>query len=151
MSIAPSQILYLEHGASRLYAEAIQIIENRHLCWARPTLLIQGLPEAISAEFSTHSDARQAAITTAVATPEHTHLNLYDLEGGPDLIWPLELFQIAFDVDFFSLLVQLKINPNKTSQQHSGKQLNEFIHSFWHTNANFFDAQPSELPSIDAL
>lgn len=151
MSIAPSQILYLEHGSSRLYAEAIQIVENRHLCWARPMLLIQGLPEDISTGFSTHSDSRQAAIAAAVAAPEHTSLRLYDLEGGPDLIWPLELFQIAFDVDFFSLLVHLKIKPDEVSQRNSSSQLNAFIHSFWQHNPNFFDATLTHLSSVDAL
>ena len=56
MSIVPSQILYLEHGSSRLYAEAIQVVSNRQVCWARPTLLIQKLPENVSGA------TRQAAI-----------------------------------------------------------------------------------------
>ena len=95
MSVVPSQILYLEHGSTRLYAEAIQVIEARHLCWARPTLLIQGLPVEADAA------SRQAAIALAAANPVATTLSLYDLEEAPDLIWPLELFQIAYDIDFF--------------------------------------------------
>ncbi|MGC1309627.1 MAG: hypothetical protein WA885_20585 [Phormidesmis sp.] len=132
MSVVPSQILYLEHGSSRLYAEAIQIVDTRHLCWARPTLLIQGLPEGVS------SAARQAAIASAAAAPQHSTLQLYDLENCPDLIWPLTLFQIACDIDFFSLLIQLKIHPDEASQHRSNGQLNAFIRTFWHTHADIF-------------
>jgi len=124
MSVVPSQILYLEHGSSRLYAEAIQVISTRHLCWSRPTLLIQGLPENNPLQ-------RQEAIAEAARCPEQAQLKLYDLEDAPDLIWPLTPFQIAYDLDFFSLLVQLKMNPD-SSEQVSGKaQLNRFIQHFW--------------------
>ena len=145
MSVAPSQILYLEHGSDRLYAEAIQVVENRHLCWARPTLLIQGLPD------TNRQEVRQAAIAAAASDPDHSELTLYDLEGGPDLIWPLELFQIAFDLDFFSLLVQLKMNPNEVTLRSSSSQLNAFIRSFWHNHADIFQLSVPHQPAIDAL
>lgn len=141
MSVVPSQILYLEHGSSRLYAEAIQVIDTRHLCWTRPTLLIQGLPEGSSV-------SRQDAISAAVLTPEDSRLMLYDLGGCPDLIWPLLLFQVAYDIDFFSLLIQLKISPNPIAQYSSNAQFNAFIRSFWHTHASVF--QSPELSSSDA-
>lgn len=144
MSVVPSQILYLEHGSTRLYAEAIQVVENRHLCWARPTLLIQGLPE------TNRQEVRQEAIAVAATDPAHSELTLYDLEGGPDLIWPLELFQIAFDLDFFSLLVQLKMTPNEIALRSSSSQLNAFIRSFWHSHADMFQPSMLQQPSIDA-
>jgi len=144
MSVVPSQILYLEHGSARLYAEAIQVVENRHLCWARPTLLIHGLPE------TNKQDVRQEAIAAAATAPVRSELTLYDLEGGPDLIWPLELFQIAFDLDFFSLLVQLKMNPDEIALRSSRSQLNAFIRSFWHSHADVFQPSTSQQPSIDA-
>ena len=139
MSVVPSQILYLEHGSSRLYAEAIQIVDTRHLCWTRPTLLIQGLPEDSSAH-------RQEAISAAVLSPDDSRLKLYDLGGCPDLIWPLLLFHVAYDIDFFSLLIQLKISPNSISQSSSKAQFNAFIHSFWCAHTNTFH---SELSSSD--
>lgn len=141
MSVVPSQILYLEHGASRLYAEAIQVVDTRHLCWARPTLLIQGLPEVGG------PNARQNIISLAAQDPIATDLQLYDLEDCPDLIWPLDLFHIAFDVDFFSLLVQLKINPDDRAQRRSNAQLSEFIHSFWKTHPEVFQSPAGELSS----
>lgn len=139
MSITPSQILYLEHGSSRLYAEAIQIVEARRLCWARPTLLIHGLPE------ESYSDRlidgpmtdRQTAIADAAAHPKTSTLSLYDLKDCPDLIWPTALFNIAFDIDFFALLVQLKLSPNDSPIQ-SQQQLSEFVRSFWLTHSDTF-------------
>jgi hypothetical protein len=148
MSVVPSQILYLEHGSSRLYAEAVQVIETRHLCWARPTLLIQGLPELpqnlsdnpLTSDKSTANavQIRQDAISAAAAALENSTLDLYDLENCPDLIWPLALFDIAYDIDFFSLIVQLKLNPDPIAQQKGSHQLNAFIHSFWHSHADVF-------------
>ena len=139
MSVVPSQILYLEHGSSRLYAEAIQVVDTRHLCWSRPSLLIQGLPDG--------SVGRQDAISAAVVSPEDSELQRYDLEGCPDLIWPLSLFQIAYDIDFFSLLIQLKISADDATQCSGNREFNAFIRSFWHTHATFF--QSSKLSSSD--
>ncbi len=153
MSVVPSQILYLEHGSSRLYAEAVQVIESRHLCWARPILLIQGLPQDLLQDLSENSienlpssdrsninakQSRQDVISAAAASPENSTLNLYDLENCPDLIWPLALFEIAYDVDFFSLIVQLKISRDPNAQQEGSHRLNDFIHSFWHSHTNIF-------------
>lgn len=142
MSIVPSQILYLDHSTSRLYAEAIQVVEQRCLCWARPTLLIQGLPASSSSlELRLGRQERQAAIAAAAANPTSSPLSLYDLEDCPDLIWPLALFEIACDVDFFALLVQLKINSNEIARREGSSQLSIFIRSFWHTHANVFPAR----------
>lgn len=139
MSVVPSQILYLEHGSSRLYAEAIQIVETRHLCWARPTLLIRGLPEGAI------STRRQEVIAAAALNPERSCLQLYDLEGCPDLLWPLSLFDIASDIDFFSLLIQLKMSPNEVARQSSSARLNDFIRSFWHARTG--NAQAASPPA----
>lgn len=147
MSVVPSQILYLEHGPSRLYAEAIQIVSKRRVCWARPTLLIHNLPE------SGAPGARQAVIADAAQSLEHSSLILYDLEGCPDLIWPIEPFHLAYDLDFFSLLIQLKITPNESRvqtnrQQANSSHLNEFIQSFWRTHPDIFHFSPAnELSS----
>ncbi|PZO12478.1 MAG: hypothetical protein DCF25_17560 [Leptolyngbya foveolarum] len=141
MSIAPSQILYLEHGSSRLYAEAIQIVEARRLCWARPTLLIHGLPEENSSETSLAD--RQAAIAHAATHLETSTLSLYNLKDGPDLIWPTALFSIAFDIDFFALLIRLKLSPDD-SQLRSQQQLSAFVRSFWLAHTDTFKLNLAE-------
>ncbi|MEL6468098.1 MAG: hypothetical protein AAFQ74_00085 [Cyanobacteria bacterium J06623_4] len=126
MSVVPSQILYLEHGPSRLYAEAIQVMSTRQLCWSRPTLLIAGLPEDSASR-------RQSVIAEAAQHPSQSPLELYDLEGAPDLIWPLSPFHLAYDLDFFALLVQLKMNSDSTERPSGTAQLNDFIKSFWYS------------------
>ncbi|MFK8182384.1 MAG: hypothetical protein AB8B99_03355 [Phormidesmis sp.] len=140
MSIAPSQILFLEHNTSRLYAEAIQLVAPRRLCWARPTLLIQGLPagEGLAEE-------RQNAIAAAASGSTQSELALYDLEGCPDLIWPVELFEMAYDVDFFSLLVHLKMTPDEVALHNGRHRLNAFLHSFWRSQPHMFP--PAKVPS----
>ena len=132
MTIAPSQILYLENGSSRLYAEAIQIVESRRLCWARPTLLIQGLP--------TEGDLadRQAAIATAAAHPESSELSFYGLEDCPDIIWPVALFNLAFDIDFFSLISWLESHPETAACRRGQRPLQQFVGSFWPAQAGTF-------------
>ena len=137
MTIAPSQILYLDNGSSRLYAEAIQIVESRHLCWARPTLLIQGLPLGID------EVDRQSAIANAAAHPESSLLSFYDLADGPDIIWPVALFKLAFDLDFFALISWLKSHPSEAASRQSQQQLKRFIGSFWPAKIDFKSVQPS--------
>ncbi|MEO0769097.1 MAG: hypothetical protein AAFY72_06630 [Cyanobacteria bacterium J06649_4] len=141
MSVVPSQILYLEHGSCRLYAEAIQVISTRHLCWSRPTLLIQGLPESAETK-------RQEVIADAAQHPEETELSVYDLEGCPDLIWPLAPFQIAYDLDFFAILIQLKMSPNAATQRQGSEQLNSFIQSFWGEHSDLFQVKSPEKVSL---
>ena len=34
------QILSLEHGDMKLYAEVIQVVVSRQLCWVRPLVLV---------------------------------------------------------------------------------------------------------------
>ncbi len=142
MSVVPSQILYLEHDSSRLYAEAIQIVSTRQVCWARPTLLVQNLPESKS------PSVRQAAIADAVQSLTDSDLVMYDLEGCPDLIWPIAPFHLAYDLDFFSLLVQLKMTPDQHSRHSGSGHLSHFIHSFWQTHPDIFQANSAnELSS----
>ena len=148
MSIAPSQILFLEHGASRLYAEAIQVIAPRRLCWARPTLLIRGLPASEGSPSAALAQARQQMISEAASEPSLSRLQLYDLgnlsegnspeENLPDLIWPIELFQIAYDVDFLSLLVHLKMQSNEVAERSGSQHLNDFLYSFWRSQPHVF-------------
>ena len=145
MSIAPSQILFLEHGTSRLYAEAIQLVVPRRLCWARPTLLIQGLPSGEGVTSERVMQERQELIAAAASDPDRSGLQLYDLENCPDLIWPMVLFEIAYDFDFFSLLVQLKMNPDEVALRSGHHRLSSFLQSFWHSQPHVFP--PATLSS----
>jgi hypothetical protein len=72
------QIIYIPHGDSRLYAEAIQIVQSRQLCWARPLALVQPEPELI-----------------------------HDLRQGADLLLPRSLFLTALDTEVIPIISQL--------------------------------------------
>ncbi len=36
LNFQAGQIVFLEYGDSRLYAEVIQVVVERNLCWVRP-------------------------------------------------------------------------------------------------------------------
>lgn len=45
VNFQPGQIVSLEHGDRNLYAEVIQVVLSRRLCWVRPLLLVTYTPE----------------------------------------------------------------------------------------------------------
>ena len=123
INIHPNQILYLEHGDTRLYAEAIQILSERGVCWARPVLLVQGLP--------LDAGHRQDMIAAASDSSENSSLRLYDLQGGADLLWPIYLFEAALDIEYLSLLIPLKVHDKGGDPNQNRRYLNAFLHGFW--------------------
>ena len=123
----PSQIICLEHQNSYLYAEVIDIIEARQMCWGRPIMLAawpagterpsQGLFEQLPA--------------------------LYDLRGGADFLLPISLFRPALDTELIPLLPQLEISPeNKPVDacKIAHRQLREFIHQIWQAYPTAFQS-----------
>lgn len=101
----PGQIVCLEHGDSRLYAELIQVVVSRQLCWVRPLLLV-----ALSEEPPLVTDLRDAS----------------------DLLWSLNLFRLALDTEVITLLTQvLSKEPKPEPDLVAKQQLNLFIHQVW--------------------
>lgn len=98
------QIVFLEHDDRRLYAEVIQVVVSRQLCWVRPLLL--------------------------VTNSKKPH-DVTDLRDASDLILSLDLFRPALDTEVIALLsfvmAQSKPNPDTAA----GYQLNQFIHEVW--------------------
>ncbi|MEX0268799.1 hypothetical protein AB3R30_06645 [Leptolyngbyaceae cyanobacterium UHCC 1019] len=84
-SFQPSQIVCLEHDSSRLYAEVVQVAEQRRVCWVRPLALVTG----------------DLAIAQS-ALPE-----LYDLRQGSDLLLPIALFRVAIDTEIMPVIAHL--------------------------------------------
>jgi hypothetical protein len=127
------QIVCLDHQASSLYGEVIQLIPHRQRCWFRPlcleissdtvSLLELDFPGQLA---SVHSQATEIGI-------------LIDLRSGSDLLWPDSLFRPALDTEIIHLLPQLKDishhSGNKRSQQ---KYLNQFIHLVWQAHQDKF-------------
>jgi hypothetical protein len=122
------QIIYLQHEAMRLYAETIQIIKTRKLCWARPLALIQ-LP-----------DEREG--------DRHKALILHDLRQGSDLLLPISLFQIALDTEAIPVIAQLNAPKNDLpielfpdGRQSSFPILQNFVHQIWQAHSKEFSKQ----------
>jgi hypothetical protein len=99
------QIVSLEHGTKRLYAEVIQVVVDRKLCWVRPLLLVSFIEEP-------------PLIT--------------DLRDASDLLWSINLFQPALDTEVITLLSQIFAKEPKHELDCDAKQqLNQFLHQIW--------------------
>jgi hypothetical protein len=119
------QIIYLQHGAMRLYAETIQLIKSRQLCWARPLALMQ-LPNNLDIDL-------------------YKPLILHDLRQGSDLLLPISLFHIALDVDAIPVIAQLNapkddlpIEPLTDNRQIALRLLQNFVHQVWQAHSEQF-------------
>ncbi len=118
----PRQIVCLEHENTHLYAEVIEVVESRQVCWVRPltlAILIAGNEPP------------------AVASPEQ--LTLYDLRRGADLLWPASLFRPALDTEVIPLLVQLNDPEAELTNHLDGhEQLSCFIRKVWQAYKSAF-------------
>ncbi|MCM0591042.1 MAG: hypothetical protein HEQ35_19065 [Gloeotrichia echinulata IR180] len=105
LNFQPGQIVSLEYGDRNLYAEVIQVVVERQLCWVRPLLLV----------------------TVTQESPLIT-----DLRDGSDLLWPVNLFRPALDTEVITILTQLFAKPPKAEPDSAAKQqLHQFIHQLW--------------------
>ena len=107
----PGQIVYLEESDTRLYAEVIQVVLERQLCWVRPLLL--------EINFGDESQ-------------------ITDLRGASDLLWSISLFRPALDVEVITLISQvLREEPKaELTANFCKQQLHEFINRVWQTQGN---------------
>ncbi|HBW58116.1 MAG TPA: hypothetical protein DEF27_10050 [Oscillatoriales bacterium UBA8482] len=129
----PGQIVGLNHHNSCLYAEVIQVVEVRDVCWVRPLMLIEGLSEHPEDNFSSFG-----------FTPETFILS--DLRPSPDLIWPTRLFKAALDTEVITFLAQLEapeVNSpgvKRVNAVYAHQQLQDFIAQVWRASANIFES-----------
>lgn len=104
------QIVFLEYGDSRLYAEVIQVVVERNLCWVRPLLLVI-------------QDYEPPLVT--------------DLRSTSDLLWAINLFQPALDTEVIELYTQVLVKEPKPELFSAAKQqLHQFIQQLWQANQN---------------
>lgn len=102
----PLQIVCLEHLATCLYAEVIQVVESRQVCWVRPLLLVQN---------STEEDPA-----------------VIDLRSTIDLLWSLTAFRPALDTEILPFLTSIFASaPTTPSTPYARQQLNSFIQKLW--------------------
>ncbi len=115
----PQQIVGLECQNTCLYAEVIQVVTLRQMCWVRPLMLVEINPSFEAAQpFRILSDLRQ----------------------GSDLILPVSLFRAALDTEVIPLLMQLDAQPDKTAQFRAHKDLQAFIRRVCQVTPEVFSA-----------
>ena len=103
----PGQIVYLEESNTRLYAEVIQVVVSRQLCWVRPWLL--------------------------QVNPGEDSQHIIDLREASDLIWHISLFRPALDTEVITLISQVFTQESKaqTTPNFPKEQLREFMNRVW--------------------
>jgi hypothetical protein len=84
------QIVCLEHEATRLYAEVVQVAEPRRVCWVRPLILVLQPADELG---------WYAGISPTT--------RLYNLRGEADLLLPITLFRAALDEEVIPVLPYL--------------------------------------------
>ena len=110
LNFQSGQILFLECDRSRLYAELIQVVVSRQLCWVRPLLLVD-------------------------FTQEIPLVN--DLRGANDILWSADSFRPALDTDTIEFLSQVIFKEPKPELLGVAKQqLNQFIQQLWQYSQN---------------
>lgn len=137
----PHQILCLKHAELLLYAELIQVVQARQMCWVRPLALL----------------ALQTPLAgSSLNSPELGPLEaiaLYDLRQSADLLCPASLFDQALDTEVIPVLAQLNAlkswsedNPNDnrasdSEENGSARQhLQEFIRRVWQAHPDVFQS-----------
>jgi hypothetical protein len=118
------QIVCLEHENTCLYAEIIEFVAQRQVCWVRPLLL--AVP-------TTDNDS------PSIVSPKP--LILYNLRQGADLLWPACLFRPALDTEVIPLLVQLDQSDNESANSSDAHtQLSCFVREIWQAYKSAFSA-----------
>jgi hypothetical protein len=120
----------LQDQQQYLYAELIQVVEERGIAWLRPYILIEHQPEPASSSF--------------LALPPAW----VDLRQGPDLLLPTTLLRPALDTEVLPLLPLLADDRerdreqsvlSKTGQVDNGRrQLNQLIYRLWQADPTCF-------------
>lgn len=119
MPFKESQIICLEHKATCLYGEVIQLIPERGMCWFRPICM------TVSQIGGDRSFDRE-------------NCDLIRLKSGSDLLWPTSLFRSALDTEVISLLVDSEDSKKSDRDGASRRYLNRFIREVWAANQDKF-------------
>jgi hypothetical protein len=86
---SPNQVVCIERGQLRLFAEVVQMVPERSRCWARPMAIAQVMPDSLSLGL------------------------LHDLRESAHLLLPAIMFRAALDVEVMPLMTAL-YHPEKT-------------------------------------
>ncbi len=110
-----SQIVCLDYEDLCLFAEVIQVIESRKMCWVRP-LLMQVKPANLDDDMTTGE--------------------IWDLRESIDLVLPIILFRAALDTELLPLLSYLyqpeQVEPIAPKEPgFARQQLNILVRQLW--------------------
>jgi hypothetical protein len=120
LNFQPRQIVCLEHEGTCLYAEVIQVVASRQVCWVRPLLL---------------------GVFPVCFQPYEQMFPLYDLRCEADLLWPIAFFRPALDTEVMPLLTQLlTLEPQPEGDPDTQQQFRQFIHQVWQAQPRAFQA-----------
>jgi hypothetical protein len=122
----PCQIVFLEHENARLYAEVIQVVTARQICWVRPLML------------AVFGGDRAELLHLWQGAP--TEPTLHDLRESADLLWPANLFQPALDTEVIPLISQLSdLDGNSSVAARLAHQhLSHFVRQVWQAHQSDF-------------
>lgn len=148
------QIVALDHPHGILYGEIIQIVPQRQMCWVR------GIALSLNTQHFTSSFGKDAGDTltsllkvSALNENEENNLDsknsasfpdsntvLIDLYRNVDLLFPLDLFRVAFDTEIIPILSVIDPYPYNISHDiKTSKQcLNWFLKEIWQSNQDKF-------------
>lgn len=127
MNIKPKfqsgQIISLDDDNKHLYAEVIEEVVSRGLCWVRPLLLVEYYNDL---QYTHHHFSPNLDEDTT---------NIVDLREAGDLLWTTSAFRPALDTEVINLISQLvpkdlRLEIDKIAH----KQLNLFINQLWQRN-----------------
>ncbi len=114
------QILCLDHGSQRLYAELVDIIDERQLAWVKPLWLVHGQDDV------------------AIDSPQADLGSIDDLRGDSDLLWPVELFRAALDMELLPLLGGPLEGDRKDGPSPEAQRFRLFIRLVWEHHRSLF-------------
>ncbi|EDX77766.1 hypothetical protein MC7420_3090 [Coleofasciculus chthonoplastes PCC 7420] len=118
------QIVCLEYATRHLYAEVIEVVEWRQICWLRPLMLAV-------------TPSENEDITSVL--PQS--LRLYDLRQGPDILWPTKFLRLVWDTEVIPLLAQLEdLHCHPKDNSDTRHQLADFIAEVWQTYPQEFES-----------
>ena len=163
------QIVALDHGNGILYGEIIQTVPQRQMCWIRGIALYLKTKQFL-VSFGQDAEDSLTVGNGEVSRPSPTtmlskllqmsalnqdennlasnNLEIFDDSGiilvdlyrNVDLLFPLDLFRVAFDTEIMPILSQIDPDPHSGSHDtRSSRQcLNWFLKEIWQTNQDKF-------------
>jgi hypothetical protein len=133
------QILCLDHGPQRLYAELVDIIDERGLAWVKPLWLVHG--QENTPEPNLPAPNRPEPDRPWVDDLKQTLGPIDDLRGDSDLLWPVELFRAALDMELLPLLGGPLEGERKDGPSPEAQRFRLFIRQVWEQHRSLFQGR----------